>query len=337
MQINEFIWSEIKQIVRSTNFDNTEKEKVLSFLSMFEEKTLNKNILNHLLAELKPFSNNLKYLFDVLNLLIEINDSEFNKELLSKTKKLLETHKQSDLLRFIWIKLKVLQFKHDEYLDTKYADFLQKVFTEHCPLTGKIDKFSEVTGIILKPKWEIWNSDIFEEPLRQIVSECKYRYEIKLILARMLFYNSKYDEAFTLLNNIAKSPLAINFKKRNVNKNVTFPDTEYFSYADYIDTIQTIAIIQSIKGEDEAAFKNADFVLNNLPDFNTPDKGMYQKIFYMDSYFIRMRYNLKNGNNNEIINDYNEVKKLTDISDWNKRYNDVAEYLDKLNKHRKKN
>ena len=326
MHVNEFIWSEIKLIiVKNTKLNNTEKEKILSFLNMFDKKELDKDILKYLLSELNPFSSELKSLFKILNLFLEINDSEFNKELLSKTEKLSEIHKQNDLLIFIWIKLKVLQFEHDEYLDVEYAKFLQKVFTEHCPLTGKIDKFSEVTGIILKPKWEIWNSDIFKEPLKKIITECKFRYEIKLILAKIYFHKYEYDKSLQMLNEIK---VAENIKRYVKSRTVNLPDKEYFSYADYIDTIQIIAIIQSIKGEDRNAYKNADFVLKNLPNFNTPDKDIYQKIFYMDSYFIRMRYNIKNGNKGKVLKDYTQVRDLIEISDWNDRYKDVTEYLE---------
>jgi hypothetical protein len=256
-----------------------------------------------------------------VELLILDSKGDYNEVL----KKIKDKELNFGIDKLLWIKNKLLYFKNEEYLDFKYSEFLKKVFSDEFSEFVKDNELFNELGIIIKPRSYNWNKDIFLNVFESASKQFSSNTKIRWIAGRINFMDENYDAALEYVTSIYND-----YKNKQWKYRFYDTDSIEFTYYDFIDIVQTLAIISSLKGDCEKACEYAEKVLNNLPLFRFPAimQRLYEKIHFMDSYFVRMRCNMLRNNHKRVLEDYEKVKDVFEISDWKEWYADVLEYIE---------
>jgi hypothetical protein len=256
-----------------------------------------------------------------VELLILDSKGDYNEVL----KKIKDKNLNSGINKLLWIKNKLLYFKNEEYLDFKYSEFQKKVFYDEFSEFVKDNELFNELGIIIKPRSYNWNKDIFLKVFVSASKQFPSNTKIRWIAGRINFMDENYDAALEYVTSIYND-----YKNKQWENRSYDPDSVEFTYYDFISIVQTLAIISSLKGDREKACEYAEKVLNNLPLFRFPAimQKLYEKIHFMDSYFVRMRCNMLRNNHKRVLEDYEKVKDVFEVSDWKEWYADVLEYIE---------
>ena len=323
MTIKDFINTELLAIAKKAiQYHAEASDKVIKELSSLDLSDIDvlKEFVN---SEALSDSNNLFFRFkDSVEAIIKLNEPEGYLEILSKIESMIKSDKTNKIYPLLWIQSKLYYFRHDEYLDSEYKDFLENVFDKYPDFVKDEELFNDLK-IILIPKSKDWNPDIFKELFNGAAEKFPENTKIRWIAGQISYRIHEYENALSHVKEIY-----------DIHKNNKWPDKRYdpyrntFTYYDFIDIVQTMGIINSLTGNTNEAMKNAGFVLNNLPDFDFPlPQELFSKIHFMDSYFVRMRCNMLSENIEEVMNDYNDVKNFLKFSDWKEWYADVMDFI----------
>lgn len=239
---------------------------------------------------------------------------------LKKVNELIQSQPGNRLLPFFWIIINIESFAAEESFKREMTSFYNVIFEKYGYLID-LENFLEETCLV-NPNFYIGNaeSDYFIPVFQKAVEKFPEKLALKKSLALLLYNNQDYNGTIEILK-------SIHYKIKNTIEIEGNISQDYFYSFDYIDSMQLLALSFEKLGDYEQVPYCLNFVFNNLDQYVDPD------IFsYMDSFFLRMRINLRKGEFQKVKTDYQTILPFLDIDSehWYEEYGDVLNQIYKI-------
>jgi hypothetical protein len=341
MKMQEFITKELMRIAGSDiirSFSN-EKSKILIEhikLLLTDQDILDYNELliiiknDEQLSSLKTFKWHVEQLVKINKSYGSIFDppsDNFIETDIKNVNELIKSQPKNRLLPFFWITYNIEALRANELFISDMASFYEVIFTKYGYFID-LDDFFKKTDL-LNPNYFIENSvgDYFIPVFQKAVERFPEKLALKKSLALFLYKNQNYKGTVEILKSIFDQI------QNNDKFPVCYTQDNFYSY-DYIDLMQLIALSYEKLGEIDKVPHYVNNVLENLLSINTIDGEENQKDIYshLDSFFLRMRINFRNGEYQKVKEDYQTILPFLDIDSehWDHEYGDILNQLDKL-------
>lgn len=320
MKMQEFINQEFIQVADNELKQLFDKQQSKSLIGKIETIGLGEDFDNiELLAEL--FKNEkqltkLKLTCFILDQLTKIDKFEFSLSDLKIIEKRIEAKPENKLLHLLWVYQQLNIFKEEEFFETEVIDFFKLLFNDYVYLVELEDFFVETrisTEILYQER--LRNSN---ELLHPVFVEAVYKYPVNLYIKKTLgyicYFKGAYSESLNILNSLID-----NIQKYDIS----------IDEMDYLEMIEYSALNYDKLGDDRKVSECVEYVLSNLPvgiflDGKEEEIASYAK----DSFFLRMRLNMKRDNKQKVLDDYCRVKEDLHWGGWGNDYADVMKYAE---------
>jgi len=239
---------------------------------------------------------------------------------LKKVNELIQLQPGNRLLPFFWIIINIESFAAEESFKREMVSFYNVIFEKYGYLID-LENFFEETCLV-NPNFFIRNAecDYFIPVFQKAVERFPEKLALKKSLALLLYNNQDYRGTIEILK-------STHYQIQNTTELPENIRQDYFYSFDYIDSMQLLALSFEKLGDYEQVPYCLNFVFNHLDQYVEPD------IFsYMDSFFLRMRINLRKGEYQKVKEDYQTIKDFLDIDaeHWIDEYGDVLNQIDKI-------
>ena len=259
--------------------------------------------------------------------LIDIPSDDFIETDIKNVNELIQSQTKNRLLPFFWIIYNIEAFRAKESFISEKASFYELIFSKYGYLIELDDFFKETD--LLNPNYFIENSimDYFIPVFQKAVEKFPEKLSLKKILSLLFYRNQNYKGTVEILKSIFD-------QIQNTNKFPVFNSQDNFYSYDYIDSMQLIALSYEKLGEIDKVPYYVNYVLENVSQVSTSNGEENQEDIYsyIDSFFLRMRINLRKGVHQKVKEDYQTILPFLDIDPehWHEEYGDVLNQLDKL-------
>jgi len=338
MKLQEFITNELIAFADSDirfSLKNGQSkiflDRVKSLLNEVEEDEINfEKILTEIqndekLSTLKTFRWHIEQLARIstyYGTIIDLPSDAFIETDIKKVNELILSQPGNRLLPLFWLIYKMESFKASESFTREIVSFYETIFEEYGYLV-EIDDFFKKTNLLYQ-SCLVENPDggCFIPVFQKAIEKFPKKLVLKLSLARFLHDNQNYNGSVEVLKSIC-----------NQTENlVKFPDKttqDSFIYDDYIYAKQFLAINYDKMGEIDEVQYYADSVISYFYQ-----SGEEDILSYSDSFLLRMRINLNNGENQKVIEDYQVIKSCLDMAPeyFQDEYGDVLNFAEKGDK-----
>ncbi|NLD49196.1 MAG: hypothetical protein GX660_18705 [Clostridiaceae bacterium] len=330
MKTNEFIIQELKSLsikeIKNLFSDKEQTDLLETITQVFDINGIaDIEILSASITQNEKLSS-LKILNFNVEQLLKVNDLDFLQADFQIIEQRMSNDPKNRIYPLLWILHKINTFETDEYLDSEYADFLKTVFEKYDFIVNLDDFLFESRILLIKPSWEVWEKEIFQ-PVFEIASN-KYqkKYAFRKILAYVYFQNEDYKAALKCLEQIMNSIK----NELSEREDKSIGDIE-FPYFEYLDAVQLSGIIHYTLGDHEKAMQLLNFVINNLPKIEFENGEEDEILSYIDSFILRIHYNIQKNKTDDVIHDYKRIKEYLCWGDWENEYPDVFKYINDKN------
>ena len=322
MKLHEFIDQEFKKIAANELNQLFDEQQSKSLFVMIDDIFLGEDFDNlEELTELIKSDKNLiklKHTCFILDQLVKIDDFEFSLSDLRIIKKRIENEPENKLFPLIWVYQELNVFKKEEFFETEVADFFVVLFDNYDYLVELEDFFDE-TRISTEILWQerLKNSNELLYPVFvNAIEKYPFNLYLKRILGYICYFKSNYNESITLLKSVIDA-----IHERNI----------FIDELHYLEIIEYMAMNYDKLGENEKMSECVKYVLSNLPVMED-DKGKETEVpsWAIDSFFLRMRLNMKNNDKQKVIDDFNKIKEDLYLWEWENDYPDVMNYIEEL-------
>ncbi len=329
MELNDFLKQELKNLtVRELkNAGRVKGELYETALRLFdnffgESKIPDEELgalMNYVEESGFEFSEGYRFIFDEL---VKDDNLNFHNADLARIEHGIKYDPKNRIYPLYWVFNQQSLFDSEEYLDSDYAKFLDKIIEDYGYLI-ELDDFLFSTNILLiKPTYEDWEKEIFLPVFKKAADKYPAKHAFTRILAHIYYKDGDYDSALQVLEAILNSvEKELQEKDDNTIGNSDFP------YIDYLEVVQLTGMTHYSLGAHDKAMKFINYVIDNLPVVSYEDGEEPEILSFVDSFFFRMLYNVKKNNHEEVIGDFNRIKGVLFLSEWEKEYPSLFEYL----------
>jgi tetratricopeptide (TPR) repeat protein len=240
---------------------------------------------------------------------------------------LIKSQPVNRLIPFFWIIYNLESFNARESFNREIASFYKEVFEKYGYFIDLDDFLTETD--LLNPNYFIENveEDYFVPVFQKAIDRYPQKLALKKSLAIIFYKNQNYKSSLEIFKSICDQ-----IESKSKILNVIRED--YFYNNDFLDTLEYIALNYEKLGETEEVPYYVNYVLENLPSLSSSEGEEPQKDIYsfINSFFLRMRINLRKGEYQKVKEDYQTVKAFMDIDPqhWYDEYGDVLNQMDKI-------
>ena len=319
MKTNEFIYRELVNTIISEiskTYSEKKSKQLAEQLAAFDigDELENLDELPGIVSEVVDLSNlnNSKFFIQQV---INVDDLEFAKADLGLIEKRLSGGDNHKLLQLLWVYQKLDMFKEDEFFETEVTDFVKILLGEYDHLLALEDFFGE-TGIAneLLHYERVKDSCGSLLPLFKDASEKHPEIAyLKKTLGFLYYHNGNYESALGQLGSY-NDELAS--KDQSVDE------------VDYLEVVEYMALCHDKLGNDEKVSECVEFVLSNLPVLHYEGQEEVMVSQNLNSFFLRMRQNIRKGNRQEVLDDYRRIKNELQWWDWANEFADVLQFVE---------
>ena len=338
MNVEEFITNELRTIAESEIKGSFNKEqipivieKVNRFLTETEtivnyEEPLTTLQNDEHLSSLKSFKWHVEQIVKINKCygnLFDLPSDIIIKSDIKNVNELIQIQPGNKLLHYFWVIYNFESLIAEESFIRDMATFYNTIFERYSFLI-ELDDFFQVTDL-LHPIYSIENDEgnVFVPVFEKAVEKYPQKLALKKILALTFFKNQNYKSSVEIYTTICE--------KYESNKGIK--DDDFWGF-DYIEAMQYIALNYEKLGEIDKVPYYVNYVLENLPLFSKSEGEENQKnIFsHIDSFFLRMRINLRKGEYQKVKEDYQAVEAFLDIDPqhWYDEYGDVLNQINRI-------
>jgi hypothetical protein len=342
MKLQEFITKELKGIAESDikrSFNNEKVrviiERVNSLLAETEAIENYKERLtilqnDELLSSFNWFKWHVEQLVKINecygNLIDKPSDFFIETDIINVIE-LIKSQPRNRLAPYFWIIYNLESFNVRESFKREIASFYQELFEKYGYFI-ELDDFLTETDL-LNPNYFIENveEDYFVPVFQKAIEKYPQKLALKKSLALIFYKNKNYKSSLEIFKSICD-------QIESKSKILSVIREDYFYNNDFLDTMEYIALNYEKLGETEEVPYYVNYVLENLPSVSSsggeePQKDIYS---FMNSFFLRMRINLRKGEYQKVKEDYQTILPFLDIDSehWYDEYRDVLNQVDKL-------
>lgn len=326
MKIQEFINQEFKEIVvneLNQTIDLQQRESLITKSDTFDLGEDFDNLDDIIeLFEKEEVLSKLKFSGFILEQIFKIDDLEYSLNDLDSINKQILNRPTNKLLPLLWVYQQINVFKEEEFFEKEVAEFLELLFEKYNYLVEFEDFFKE-TGIRYEILWQerLRNSN---EILFPIFQKAVQRYPgniyLKKILGFIRYFNGAYSESVDILNFVLKT---IKENDLSIDELV------------YLEILEYQAMNYDKLGDEDKVSEYVEYILSNLPKASFDDGDIEIVDWTIDTFFLRMRLNMKKEDKQKVLEDYERVKEGVIekvLEEYGNKYPDVIEYVMKYEK-----
>ena len=331
MRLNKILTKELnEQIIKEikTTFDKYKSELVIKYYKNLSETSSDIDDFYNIIKEDKDLSQ-LKESNFILENFIK-SDNYLKNISLIKDKALANSN--TILYPLLYVVIRLRNFQTEEYFDSELLLFYKEVYENYSHLFKIVDFVKEIEIFDVTLSLEVWSKVEFKEILKKIIKKHPKNYFIR---ERLIAIYSRKEEFQNAINLISETIALMDKENIFNNDDEQLIDSQLKDL--YLDIIQVRASIYFSLKDNENAKKDADFILNNLPEpllVDIEENAEQQPPRVLDNYIetilIRISINLINNNTDELILDKKAITNewvIVDLLTWQKHYNEAVGYI----------
>lgn len=330
MKTYQFINQEIQQIVQQEAAKMYNEKTASEILKRVKEHELKDDmdeiddidiILDYMESDHELQS--LSVMALITKLFRQYNEDEFNAESSHLVTEALEEDPSNRMLWLFWVLVQISLFEEEEFFDTDLAKFLSEIF-QRCPYLVDLEEFFDATFSYalfmtherLTSQTEIY-LPVFESAMKKYPAKAIIRQYVGL----MYYHLERYEESLVIFDQL-KVSLA---KKFELRERIYIDDGHF----DYLFIIEMLARNYDILGKQDHVEELVELVINNLPVvYYLGGKEEEDAGSYADSFFLRMRLNVKKNKIQKVFEDWDRIKEqVFYVEDYEAAYPDVFKIL----------